>query len=300
MSEEDATLVQIENDDLSVTISTLGAELQRIYSKKYAFDYLWNDNKRGYWKRHAPILFPFIGRSNQDQYLVNGATYPMSQHGFIRDHVFSVVEKGSDYAVLKFAATTETKKIYPFAFSFSVRYTLSGSGLQETFTVANDDDKPLSFSLGSHPGFNVENDLAQYQLMVTKTDTNTPLKQFEIGPVPFRDGKVVPFAAATANNEIDLSHQLLDDGLIILANQDIQQIKLQSTSTKRRVTLSLADFPYIALWSPEKKNAPFVCIEPFAGLPDEYGQPGDIFKKLGNNTLAAGKNQQFSYQLTFE
>ncbi|MBW4803706.1 aldose 1-epimerase family protein [Loigolactobacillus coryniformis] len=295
MSEQ--ALLNLENADFKVTISTLGAELQSIYNKRYDFDYLWDDAGRGYWSRHAPLLFPFIGRSNQDSYLLNGQTYSMTQHGFIRDQIFTVSEIDVEHAILKFTATAETRTKYPFDFDFVVRYSLTKTGLVTTFEVTNNSTAPMPFALGSHPGFNVVGDLSDYMLTVESATEPVRLKQFGIKPTPFRDGQIKPLTASIGAR-IPLNHKLLDDGLIILANTDLTSIKLDSSSTTRSVKLSLTDFPYVAIWSPENKKAPFVCVEPFAGLPDEYGQPGDMFDKLGNTILDSGDNKEFKYTLT--
>lgn len=290
-------LLTLENTDFKVTVSPLGAEVQSIYSKQHNFDYLWDDAGRGYWSRHAPILFPFIGRSNQDSYLLNGQTYSMTQHGFIRDQIFTVSESDADHAVLQFSSTAATRTNYPFDFDFVVRYALTKAGLVTTFEVANTSTTQMPFALGSHPGFNVVGDLSDYTLTVESANGPVRLKQFGIKPAPFRDGQIKPLTTAVGAH-MPLSHKLLDDGLIILANTDLTSIKLDATSTARSIRLSLTDFPYVAIWSPENKKAPFVCIEPFAGLPDEYGQPGDLFDKLGNNILDPGDSKIFKYTLT--
>ncbi|EJN55095.1 aldose 1-epimerase family protein [Loigolactobacillus coryniformis] len=291
-------MLKLENDNFVVTISTLGAELQSVYNKVHSFEYLWDDKERGFWGRHAPILFPFIGRSNQDSYLLHEQTYQMTQHGFIRDQEFTLVENDHTHAVLRSVASAETMVCYPFDFEFTIHYELTTQGLNTTFVVTNRSTEKMPFALGSHPGFNLENDLSDYELQVTAPEGNDlQLQQFGIQPAPYRDGSVQRLAVAVGNR-IPLSHQLLDDGLIIIANNNLQSIKLHSNKSLRNVTLSLTDFPYVALWSPEKKNAPFICIEPFAGLPDKYGQPVNLLKKLGNNILAPHESQQFEYRLT--
>lgn len=56
--------ITIKNDDLEAKISLLGAEIQEVKNLKDDFSYIWTADKQ-YWGRHAPILFPFIGRSNE-------------------------------------------------------------------------------------------------------------------------------------------------------------------------------------------------------------------------------------------
>lgn len=71
----------LENDQLCVTISDHGAELSGIFDKKNDREILWNADP-SHWKRHAPVLFPNVGRYYEDHCLINGKTYTSGQHGF--------------------------------------------------------------------------------------------------------------------------------------------------------------------------------------------------------------------------
>ena len=51
---------RIENGHFIAEIKSLGAQLCRIYSKDNGIEYLWNGDET-YWKKHAPVLFPFVG-----------------------------------------------------------------------------------------------------------------------------------------------------------------------------------------------------------------------------------------------
>ena len=55
----------LENDQLCVTISDHGAELSGIFDKKNDREILWNADP-SHWKRHAPVLFPNVGRYSED------------------------------------------------------------------------------------------------------------------------------------------------------------------------------------------------------------------------------------------
>ena len=82
----------LENDQLCVTISDHGAELSGIFDKKNDREILWNADP-SHWKRHAPVLFPNVGRYYEDHCLINGKTYTSGQHGFARDMEFICVEE---------------------------------------------------------------------------------------------------------------------------------------------------------------------------------------------------------------
>ena len=81
--------VVLENEALKVTINSFGAELASIWGKATDTEYLWNADAK-FWKRTAPVLFPFVGSLKNKEYHYEGKTYSMGQHGFARDMEFAV------------------------------------------------------------------------------------------------------------------------------------------------------------------------------------------------------------------
>ena len=59
------------------------------------------------------------------------------------------------------------------------------------------------------------------------------------------------------------------------------------------------DAPLFAIWSPEGKNAPFVCIEPWYGRCDEVGFAGSLEERAYGNTLQAGEVFEKSYSIRY-
>ena len=51
----------IKNDQLTLEISSLGAELQSIKDAN-GNEYLWDGDEQ-YWNRHSPILFPIVWKA---------------------------------------------------------------------------------------------------------------------------------------------------------------------------------------------------------------------------------------------
>lgn len=291
-------MIRLENAQFIAEINPVGAELTHLVHKADGREVIWNDPTGTTWPRHAPVLFPSIGRSNDDHYVVNGQSYAMKQHGFARDFTFDEVTLSGEYGVeLTLHATPATRMMYPFDFALTLAYELTETGLAMAFTVANLGEETMPFALGYHPGFALRQPLEQYS--VTLVGAKTPLERFGIGPVPFRNGEVMPLAAADGN-VIPLSHALLDDGLIIVDAMNASAAVLIAKDGSECLTLDISDWPYLTLWSPEGKNAPFVCVEPFDGLPDEAGAPSDWFEKRGNYILAGGEMQTANLRLTVD
>jgi galactose mutarotase-like enzyme len=61
---------QIKNDQLTLEISSLGAELQSIKDAN-GNEYLWDGDEK-YWNRHSPILFPIVCGLWKDTYRTEG------------------------------------------------------------------------------------------------------------------------------------------------------------------------------------------------------------------------------------
>lgn len=72
----------LHHDSISITVSTLGAELQSLKRGEHEFLY---QKREGYWQRQSPILFPIVGGLKGGQHSVDGHTYHLPQHGFARD-----------------------------------------------------------------------------------------------------------------------------------------------------------------------------------------------------------------------
>lgn len=82
---------QIKNDQLTLEISSLGAELLSIKDAN-GNEYLWDGDEK-YWNRHSPILFPIVCGLWKDTYRTEGKEYHLPRHGFARDTEFKLVGK---------------------------------------------------------------------------------------------------------------------------------------------------------------------------------------------------------------
>lgn len=286
-------LLTLTNDQLEVKISTLGAEVQSAKNLQDGFEYIWQADKQ-YWGRHAPILFPFIGRSNENSYLLNGQKYAMKQHGFLRDYDFALEEVKKDSAVLTFVSNAETLEVYPYDFTVRISYQLQGKQLLISYAITNNTDQEMYYSLGFHPAFNLEGDLSNYRLNF-EPQTNS-LTELLIDPAPFRSGKEAE--VALKDSSLPVSYPMLDAGLRIYDAQKLREVILVS-GHQHAIRLELSDFPYLAIWSPEEKHAPFLCVEGFRGLPDQYGKVGEIADKKGEQVIAPERGEVVSTSISF-
>ena len=144
----------IENDYLRVSVDDHGAELCSIFDKVHNREVIWQADP-AYWKRHAPVLFPNVGRNYKDIWRLNGKEYPSSQHGFARDSDFICTDITDTSLSFVLKSSEETLNVYPFAFALKVTYTLKKHDLEVCWEVVNNDSETMYFTIGGHPAFRV-------------------------------------------------------------------------------------------------------------------------------------------------
>jgi len=288
--------IQLENELISVTVLPKGAELASIKGKETGIEYLWQADP-AYWGRHAPVLFPIVGRLKDDCYQVDGKSYPMNQHGFARDGDFEIVEQNQTSVTLSLKATDETKLIYPFDFTLQIQYRLTQNTVTTHYTVENPSKtEKLYFSIGAHPGFNIpltkETVFEDYFLSYSprKTRTTIPLKGAYLN-IPAK-------TLAQTNTDIALSRHLFDNDALIYEVKGENIFTIKSEKTPHSVAVKFTDFPYAGVWSPPKNNSPFVCIEPWFGIADTFDANGNLKEKLGIQCLDPTKEFNAEFDIT--
>ncbi|WP_379946810.1 aldose 1-epimerase family protein [Enterococcus devriesei] len=288
----------LENDELKVEVLNKGAEIKSIRSKKDGTEYIWQADGK-FWSRHAPILFPIVGKLKDDRYSLNDQTYPMSQHGFARDRVFSVSQQETDSLSLTLKDDVASLDIYPFSFELTIEYKLIENSLIVRYLVKNrDENKTMYFAIGAHPGFNLP------------LDNQTTFEDYYLEFSPKQTRKFIPVTeevllktdqlSETSENKYPMTRDLFDKGVLIWETPGNTRVELKSKKTSKAVVFDYGNMPYLGLWSPYPQDAPFVCIEPWCGVADSYDSNGKYDEKLGINRLAPKDEFKSCYQMTFK
>ncbi len=285
--------VTITNDFLKATINEKGAELVSLHANE--IEYIWQADPQ-YWGRHAPILFPFVGRLKDNHYSYQGKTYPMGQHGFARDKEFKVLEQTKEKVTLVLTSDEETRKVYPFDFSLTVSYEIWGEGVRIRFDVENTGEEEMIFALGGHPAFNIPlTDKLQFEdyfiaFSPQKSRVKIPLE----GPFTNLAQKTI----GQTNTNIQLSRELFKEDALIYETKGLNAYTLGSEDSSHSVTVAYNHIPYVGLWSPYPAEAPFVCIEPWWGFADTIDSNGRLEDKEGMNRLAAKAHFKTEFSIT--
>ena len=137
-----------------MTIDDHGAELVSIYDKEKDREVIWQGDPK-FWGRHAPVLFPNVGKHYNNHYRIHGQEYASKQHGFARDTDFTCIDSTPDSVTHQIRSTEDTRKVYPFDFVLRIRHILKGHTLTVSWKVANNSEGDMYFAIGGHPAFNV-------------------------------------------------------------------------------------------------------------------------------------------------
>ena len=285
----------IENQYLTVKVKDVGAEIISVTAKETGIEYIWQGDEK-VWNRHAPILFPIVGRLKEDTYHYKGAPYHLTQHGFARDSKFHVHERLSDSITFILQPNERFLSVYPFLFGLQITYRLFKNELVVTYKVKNLDEKTMFFSIGGHPGFNVP--LAGETVFTDYAITIEPAIERER---IFLQG---PFVAAEDSkwvnqNHIPLEHGLFADDAIIFKTGQPMTLTLASTKDSHGVKMTVKNFDYVGIWTKNQSDATYICIEPWCGLADFTNSDGDIEHKQAIHSLDAGEKFTAEHKIEF-
>lgn len=286
------SIFSISNKNISISVNSLGAEL--ISLKNDNVELLWQSDK-AVWSRYAPVLFPIVGKLKNSQFKYRSECYPLSQHGFARDNEFALTEQSETALEFELTANEETLKIYPFHFSFRIRYELQDAILKVKYLVFNPDKNDLLFSVGAHPGFNCRR--------VNGECLNDFYLEFEgsddLIVEKLNEGLLTGEASVLKLNEgkLQLNTALFENDALVFKNKQIGSVKLCSVKSKQQITMNCKGWPYFGIWTKKGSDA-FVCLEPWYGIADSINASGELMKKEG--IINIGPNQTFRASFDLE
>ncbi len=291
-----------ENGKLKVTVSDAGAELVSVWDKEREVERIWRGDA-AVWGRHAPVLFPFVGKVAGGRYTYRGQEYKMTSHGFARDREFELVNADESSVTHVLRWNEESLKIYPFKFALYVKHSFDEKNpyrIKIEWRVVNEENSgsTMLYGIGGHPAFT-------YPKGGNATDCSLKIEGSGLG-------KALEYHLLDGEGCIDMSkkyelelengraaieeHMFDKDALIVLGNQ-VEKIELCDNQGRAYVSMNCEGFPYFGIWS--KKVDEFVCLEPWYGIADTAEHDGDIEKKPGMQRLGAGESRSYAYTVDF-
>lgn len=282
--------IVIKNEFLTVSINTLGAELQNIKGTVSGEEYLWQGNPE-YWPDRSPVMFPVCVRFKDNKFTYKETEYNMPYMGLAKTSNFKVVKHTSDMLVLELTSNTSNLKHYPFPFRLEITYKLEKNKLLNQFLVENTGKDTMHFAVGGHPIFRLPNaERRNYQYTFSKKMTRSrnhiddSLIQTE--QIPFLEDE----------NRLLLTDARIPGGGMLFKNMPAREIGIGRIGKKPVITVDLGNFPNVNLWSPPKYS--FACIEPMVAHHDIQDSPMAIDKKEFLTSLKPEKQKKYFFTIS--
>jgi galactose mutarotase-like enzyme len=283
----------LSNGYLSVVVKSDGAELCSLRDAT-GTELLWQADP--VWPRHAPVLFPIVGRLKDDRLLHRGKAYRLTQHGFARDRRFAWLNRTATSCRLVLHDDGQTRAIYPFAFRFEVTFSLTDDALEQSFTVVNTGREVLPASVGAHPAFTWP---------LGATDKGAHVLEFdqpEPAPVRRLTGGLLapaPVASPVLDQTLALAPSLFADDALILDHPASHSVRYTAPGAEA-IEVSWDDFMELGLWSrmtgPET-CADFLCIEPWFGTASPADFDGEFMDKPGLMLIPPGERRVLTMRI---
>jgi galactose mutarotase-like enzyme len=279
----------MSNGTLSATVKADGAELCSLRNASDQ-EMLWQ--AAPVWPRHAPVLFPIVGRLKDDTLRHQGRCYRLTQHGFARDRRFAWLNRGATTCRLVLHEDAGTRAVYPFAFRLEIAFTLDDDALEQSFTVSNPGRELLPASLGAHPAF-------AWPLAEGVRKEAHVLEFSEPEPAAVRrlsDGLLLPEPAATPINDktLKLAPALFEADAIILPSPASHSVRYTAPGAPV-VEVSWEGFRALGMWS--RAGGDFVCIEPWHGTASPVDFDGEFLDKPGLMLIPPSERRSLSMRI---
>lgn len=282
------------NDTVAIQVNSHGAEWKSLKSIKSGTEYLWKADP-AFWGRTSPVLFPFVGGVNNKEYRTKGKTYTMSQHGFARDMEFALFLKKDSEIWFVLNSDAQTYEKYPYEFTLKLGYRLLPSGVEVLWQVENPGKEELPFSIGGHPAFNcpIEEGKKQTDYLL-RLDAGEQIVSTRLSSNGLATDEQEVFRLK--DGYLPITEQLFDKDALVIEHDQARKVSLCRADGRPYLTVTM-NAPLFGIWSPPKKNAPFICIEPWYGRCDREGFRGELKEREWGNCLAPGGTWKAAYQV---
>ena len=276
--------------ELCASVKADGAELCQLRDAA-GVDYLWPASPP--WPRHAPVLFPIVGRLRDDTLTHHGQTYRMTQHGFARDRRFTWIERSSTGCRLVLSDDSQTRAMYPFGFRFELAYTVRGATLETRFTIVNTGEEVLPASMGAHPAFRwplIAGMPKDAYALTFEANETAPLGVLDKGLL---SNTVRP--SPVHQRRLGLTEALFDQDALIFLQPASRSVRFAS-ATGPALTVSWQGFDQLGVWS--RPDGDFLCIEPWLGVASPERFAGEFRQKPYLCLIEPGGNRSAVYAIT--
>jgi galactose mutarotase-like enzyme len=113
----------------------------------------------------------------------------------------------------------------------------------------------------------------------------------------YMDDSVPKLDILKGKNKLPLRYSDYDRDALIIENLPVKSVKLVSEKTGHGIRFGFEGFNVLGIWTPMHKRAPFICLEPWNGLPANVSETTDAKSKKYAITLAPGEEYAVGYNV---
>ena len=277
----------IKNDKTEVKINSLGAEVRSVVHN--GKERAWQ-NETGEWSGCAILLFPYAGFN---RLVYDGVDFGIQKHGFCRNEEFAPISQAENSIVFELCANDRTKAVYPYEFTFRVKYELVDGGYEVSYTIKNTSDREIPFACGGHESFALDNEVENYYVEFENDEKFDFLVHNANGLLTgetrsYGQGRVLPLQKDFTDNS----------ATVILGDINSRKATLKDKETNEKIVeISFDGFENLLLWHPH--GSKMLCIEPWQCLPSYADEIKEFKKRKGVVTLSPNRGITFTRMITY-
>jgi galactose mutarotase-like enzyme len=294
--------IDLRGARFTARVEEKGAELKSLASIETGAEHVWPGDP-SWWTGSAPILFPVVGGLRDGCYTHAGRRYALPNHGFARRSPFAVRSREDDAVELLLASSDETRAGYPFDFTLAVSFRLRENGLSVRYAVTNTGRDRMLFSIGSHPGFLVPFAGGSLDDHAIRFDQPEPGPRWFLDPASNCVIAGQTEDALHGGSLLPLTVGLFDRGALVFKAPRSRRFTLLNRLSARSLSVVTEGAPYLGIWTKPGSPGrvpPFVCIEPWHGVPDSTAASGQLEEKEGILRLEPGAVFRTGYDIEIE
>lgn len=295
----------LENEQVKAEVESFGAELKSIVKKEKHQEYMWEADP-AFWGKTSPILFPFIGKLEGAGYFYQGKHYEIEKHGFARDMEFQVLVQEKSRIVFGLESTKETFEKFPFPFALQVEFSLQGNKIRQTWSLKNNGQETMYFSVGGHPAFacplktdGIRNgSRTDCFVKIHWKEEKEEITEVASSDINVSDGLLTGQKTmfSVKNGVFPVTEKSFEQDAIVLENNNIAAVGLCNAQGEEYIRLE-ADCPVWGIWSMPQSDASYICIEPWWGICDCSGYQGQMQERPYTNKVNAEEVWKNGYEI---
>lgn len=280
----------IKNECLTVVIKSEGAEITSVKNSN-GTEFMWEADPK-YWGSSAPILFPICGALKEGRYFYEGKEYSLEKHGYARHSEFEIESVSENEAVFLLRSDEKSRKLYPFDYEFRAKYALKENCLIVTYDVKNLTDGDMYTDFGGHEAYACPGGIEGYDV-IFKEKENLDAACLEGNHFNYET-----YSVGENTNRLELKDEYFKTDALAFLNLRSKELTLAAKDGSRKITVEYEGHPYLLLWT--VYTAPYLCIEPWVGMPDRVDASRQITEKEGIVKIEKGKSFSRVHRITFE